>query len=859
MAPASNKNRIGKPSAKPEVQKRKRQDPGPGSAMLSRIIDEMARKHKQQEAGSEIKSGEYSVDTANWVALTITHGAINDCRLSSQSSIDGGMLAQSQVNPASPLDKDVVNGTAACPQSCADQYNLPTENPGKDFKNAPSDPEQLGAWIGQTINDVETDPRAEKVETNDSSKSHRSPRTYKTQMGDGGQDVLKKGREEKSHQTRVSPCKQEDNLNKESLCQTPMPDNVMAIQKSGAALDNNKGSQSFTQALHALTSSCTEAWNQSSDRIDSFTCGNKLSPKASGSAHPDSSDSITSRELIDLASWGRTSPPTSQDPEIPKTSTGHNHKTTSLSNRHCGDLTMGIGSSRHADLADPYGAETAALFLGPPQELPTPTTSQPQGIFPPATSQLRRLAPAPTGPSASNLGGGDSLRFSDRSTEHIIAAYERIPKTILEINGRYFGPLQGEPQAHISPIDGSIIQPLDPDLPLPTAQPNDMTAVSPPTSDMLRPANPSGSVEKGIILPPMSEMVSPAAQSRSNTTRHLSMISNREGSTRQSRHISASTAQEYPVNDLNVESADALPGSNNTTTQEWTGLLQEDDPRVDVDLTRNINHIIRASMASQDQSRGLPRGTSLAWCTGSMDGRRHFQELQSLMIVIGPHSPPFIPRTREVGKAMMKLVHILNGEGDSPFAAIMRPPPYIPRTATRWYQGGQHSNSTFGSPTGPVTPFLYTHGVTTQIDQGRHPSNAFVGSQVGPSAPSPYAHMPATQTYRGCQPSHSALSSQHRLSAPLPCVHGSTTQMFHSGERSNAALRSQAQPSAQRYAGLKRPFPYEHSNTTQTHEGGQSSNSTFGSPAGASAQRDDELSAKKQRRGPRVGTFISRS
>jgi hypothetical protein len=322
------------------------------------------------------------------------------------------------------------------------------------------------------------------------------------------------------------------------------------------------------------------------------------------------------------------------------------------------------------------------------------------------------------------------------------------------------------------------------------------------------------------------------------------MTSNHKDSMRQSRPISASTAEGYLVDDSIVESAGALPGSNNTTTQEWTGLLRENDPRVDVDLTRNINHIIRASMASQDQSRGLPRGTSLAWCTGSMDGRRHLQELQSLMIVIGPHSPPFIPRTREVGKAMMKLVHILNGESDSPFTAIMRPPPYTPLTAAWSYQGGQHSTPTFGSPAGPNTPLRYTHGSTTQIHQGRLPSNAFVGSQVGPRAPSPYAHSSATQIYRGWQPSNSALSSQHRLIAASPYARGSTTQMFHGGEQSNAALGSQAQPSAQRYAG---------------HEGGQSSHSTFGSPTGPSAQKDDELSAKKQKRGPRLGTFISRS
>ena len=444
-----------------------------------------------------------------------------------------------------------------------------------------------------------------------------------------------------------------------------------------------------------------------------------------------------------------------------------------------------------------------------------------------------------------------SLCKVDRSTEDIIAAYERIPKAILEINGRYFGPLQGEPQAYISPIDRSIILPLHPHLPPSAAQPNDMTAVSPPTSDMDRPTTPSGSAEKGIILPPMSEIVPLAAQLRSNTTRHLSM--------RQSRPISASAAEDYPVDNSIVETADALPGSNDTTTQEWTGLLREDDPRVDGDLTRNINHIIRVSMASQDQSRGLPRGTSLAWCTGSMDGRRHFQELQSLMIVIGPHSPPFIPRTRAVGKAMMKLVHILNGEDDSPFAAIMRPPPYTPSTATWWYQGGQHSTTTFGSPAGPRSPLPYTHGSTTQIHQGSHPSNAFVGSQVGPSAPSPYAHSSATQTYRGWQPYDSALSSQHQLVAPSPYARSSTTQMFHGGEQSNATHGSQAQPSAQGYAGLKRPSPYEHSNSTQIHEGGQSSSSTFSSPAGPSAQKDDELSAKKQRRGPRVGTFISRS
>jgi hypothetical protein len=171
---------------------------------------------------------------------------------------------------------------------------------------------------------------------------------------------------------------EEGNLNKESLSRTPMPDNVMATRKSGAALDNDKGSESFTEALRTLTSSCPEVCNQSSDGIDSFTCGNKLSPKASDSAHPDSSDSTTSRELSDFASRGATSPPMSQDPETPKTSTGQNYKTRSLSTRRkrslrsstaqdqrttfsstdCGDLTMGIGSSRHADLADPFGAES---------------------------------------------------------------------------------------------------------------------------------------------------------------------------------------------------------------------------------------------------------------------------------------------------------------------------------------------------------------------------------------------------------------------------------------------------------------------------------------------------------------------
>jgi hypothetical protein len=360
-----------------------------------------------------------------------------------------------------------------------------------------------------------------------------------------------------------------------------------------------------------------------------------------------------------------------------------------------------------------------------------------------------------------------SLCKVDRSTEDTIAAYERIPKAILEMNGRYFDPLQDEPQAYISSIDRSIILPLDPELPPPATQPTHMTAVSSPTSDMLRPATPSGSVGKSIIMPPMSEMV-PPTEWRSKITRHISMTPNHEDSMRQSRPISASTAEKYPVDNSIVELADALPGGNNTTTQEWTGMLREDDPKVDVDLTRNINHIIRASMASQDQSRGLPRGNSLARCTGSMDGRRRFQELQSLMIVIGPHSPPFIPRTREVGKAMIRLVHILNGEGDSPFLVIMRPPPYTPRTENLRYRSGQYSTSTFSSPAGPSTPLLYTHGFTTRIYQGGHPSNTFIGSQVGPSALSSHAHSSATQTYLAWQQANPAHSSRYRLIAPSP-------------------------------------------------------------------------------------------
>ena len=171
---------------------------------------------------------------------------------------------------------------------------------------------------------------------------------------------------------------EEGNLNKESLSRTPMPDYVMATRKSGAALNNDKGSESFTQALRTPTSGCTEAYNQSLNGIDSFTCGNKLSPKACGPAHPDSSDSTPSRELSDFTSWGATSPPPSQDPETPEIFTGHKYKTRSLSNRRkrslrsstaqdqrttfsstdCGDLKMGIGSSRHTDLADPFGAES---------------------------------------------------------------------------------------------------------------------------------------------------------------------------------------------------------------------------------------------------------------------------------------------------------------------------------------------------------------------------------------------------------------------------------------------------------------------------------------------------------------------
>ena len=119
------------------------------------------------------------------------------------------------------------------------------------------------------------------------------------------------------------------------------------------------------------------------------------------------------------------------------------------------------------------------------------------------------------------------------------------------------------------------------------------------TSDMLRPTTPSQSVEKGIIPPLMSEIGPPAAQMRSNT--HYKTPQHgikHKDNMRQSRPISASTAGGYPVDNSVVESADALLGSNNTTTQEWTGLLRDHDPRVDVDLTRNANHIIRASMAS---------------------------------------------------------------------------------------------------------------------------------------------------------------------------------------------------------------------------------------------------------------------
>lgn len=299
----------------------------------------------------------------------------------------------------------------------------------------------------------------------------------------------------------------------------------------------------------------------------------------------------------------------------------------------------------------------------------------------------------------------------------------------MEITGRYFGPSHGEPHTYTSPYDRTVIPPSNPDMPPPAAQLGSNTTRNPSTMELTRddairdsqrelagkvqesPVDDSvyGKVEflmKLGLEPPIPSHSTrdgddSADESIERRTSHDDSTISPPASP-QAMQVQSGPRPRIPQGQTRPVPQHAMPGSNTTRTYEWIGLLREDDPRVDADLSKNVNHMIRDSMTSQDHYRGLPTGNSLTWCFCSIEGCLLLQELQRLLIVIGPHSPATFPQTRGVGKAMMEMHHFLNGEGFTPFAGAMRPPPYPHSAKSQMHQRGRSYNSVFGSQAGPT-------------------------------------------------------------------------------------------------------------------------------------------------------------
>ena len=204
MPPLSNKNRVKKPSAKPETQKSKRRNSGAAFNRLRKVIEDLNKKRKEE---TEAALEENSIESANGATLTTTHGSVNQSGLSPQCPVNDSTPAQDHVNQFSPSHKDTVNRTTTPSRGSVDQSGLSPGNSGINFKDAPSDPEELGAWTGEMINKLGKDPGSEKIEKDDTMSRSRSPRTQNARMRGGGQYSSKEGETRKYRQTQMSSSK----------------------------------------------------------------------------------------------------------------------------------------------------------------------------------------------------------------------------------------------------------------------------------------------------------------------------------------------------------------------------------------------------------------------------------------------------------------------------------------------------------------------------------------------------------------------------------------------------------------------------------------------------------------------------
>ena len=204
MPPLSNKNWVKKPFAKPETQKSTRRNSGAGFNKLRKIIEDLNKKRKEE---TEAALEENNIESANGATLTTTHGSVNQSGLSPQSPVNNSTPAQDNVNQSSPSHKDTVNRTTTPSQGSVDQSGLSPGNSGINFKDVPSGPEELGAWVGQVINMLGKDPGSEKIEKDDSMSRSRNPGTQNARMRGGGQYSSKEGETRKYRQTQISSSK----------------------------------------------------------------------------------------------------------------------------------------------------------------------------------------------------------------------------------------------------------------------------------------------------------------------------------------------------------------------------------------------------------------------------------------------------------------------------------------------------------------------------------------------------------------------------------------------------------------------------------------------------------------------------
>ena len=182
MPSSGDKHRVKKPVARADGQRRKARNTGPGFDRMSKIAEAF---HKQYEEESKPVSEENSTKPANEATFSIGRGPIVQSGLSSQSS---------------------VNGTSRPSTGVPDQSGPSAEIHAIDFKDAPIDPEQLGAWVARRIIRLGKELGGGEIEQDNSVSRSHSSGVQDRGSKEGGHNASKerKHRQEQRTQTPVS-------------------------------------------------------------------------------------------------------------------------------------------------------------------------------------------------------------------------------------------------------------------------------------------------------------------------------------------------------------------------------------------------------------------------------------------------------------------------------------------------------------------------------------------------------------------------------------------------------------------------------------------------------------------------------